>query len=287
MSGSQDDVVKPNGLGPKSVLAGCESEVNYLIYRRDHPRDGKLVVYVDHELDLDWECDDKAGKVVDTAPLSHSVRKILNGIAAIEPIAHSWPKDLKLTSKRLLGEALASVLRDDFEGAEIALDNAKRFVRAKSKQVSRYWTLQGCFAFGGMAALAGLTEIVFRSSILESIGRTPFLLSLCFWAGCVGALLFVVMRFGSQPKVDSTAEKHLHYLESLARIVGGGVAGVLIGGMVKLGLILPVFDQAGMEALAMCITAMIAGASERLAAGVITKAENGEITKQEEGQTND
>jgi len=51
--------------------------------------------------------------------------------------------------------------------------------------------------------------------------------------------------------------------------------------MVRLGLILPVFGQAGMETLAMCAAAMIAGASERLAAGIVTKVENNETTKQE------
>ena len=89
------------------------------------------------------------------------------------------------------------------------------------------------------------------------------------------------MRFGKQPRVDSTAEKHLHYLEALARIVGGGIAGILVGSMVKLGLFLPVFGQTGMETLAMCAAAMIAGASERLAAGIVTKVENNETTKPE------
>jgi len=256
-------------------------EVKYLIYHRDDPNDGEIKVFVDNALDLEWECDDKAGKLIDVPPLKVAVRKILNGVADIEPVAHNWPDDLKLTSKRLMGEAIASVLRDDVEGAEVALENAKKYVRGKSKQVSRYWTLQGCLIVGGLAAIAGLIEIVSRAWVTAQIGRIPFLMTLCFWAGCVGALLFVVLRFGTPHKVDSTAEKHLHYLESLARIVGGGIAGVLVGGMVKLGLILPVFGQTGMETLAMCAAAMIAGASERLAAGIVTKVENNETATQE------
>lgn len=256
-------------------------EVRYLIYHRHDTTDGEIKVYVDKDIDLDWECDDKASKLIDVMPLKAAVRKIQNGVAALEPIAHNWPDDLKLTSKRLLGEAMASVLRGDVEGAEGALENAKKFVRTKSKQVSRYWTLQACLIAGGMAALAGLVEAFARTQITGYIGQTPFLMSLCFWAGCVGALLFVVMRLGTQPKVDSTAERHLHYLEAVARIVGGGIAGVMVGGMVKLGLILPVFGQTGTESLAMCAAAMIAGASERFAAGIVTKVENHETTKLE------
>jgi hypothetical protein len=137
-----------------------------------------------------------------------------------------------------------------------------------------------------MAALYGLIEICLRTEVTGLVGSTPYLLSLCFWAGCTGALLFVVFRLGTQPRVDSTAEKNLHYLEAVARIVGGGIAGVLTGGMVKLGLILPVFRQAGMETLAMCAAAMIAGASERLAAGIVTKVENNETTKPENPNAN-
>lgn len=256
-------------------------KVKYLIYHHHDPDDGEIKVFVDEKIDLEWECDDKAGRLINTPPLKIQVRKIVNEVAALEPIAHSWPEDLKLTSKRLLGEAVASILRDDPEGAATALENARKFVKAKSKQVSRFWTLQGCFVAGGIASVAGGIQILVRSCFIQHLGRTPFLLSLCFWAGCVGALLFVVLRLGTQPRVDSTAEKKLHYLEAVARIVGGGIAGILVGGMVKLGLILPVFGQTGMEALAMCAAAMIAGASERLAAGIVTKIENNETTKQE------
>jgi hypothetical protein len=281
MSNEQNNAQKVGGLNTNYVLSGKAGEVKHLIYHHHSPKDGEVVVYVDYDLELDWECDDKAGELINAMPLKVAVRKILNGVAALEPLVHSWPKDLKLTSKRLMGEAIASVLRDDVEGAEVALENAKKFVREKSKQVSRYWTLQGCLVAGFLAAVAGGIEILNRIWIAGLVGRIPFLLSLCFWAGCLGALLFVVLRFGTQPKVDSTAEKHLHYLEAIARIVGGGIAGVLVGGMVKLGLILPVFEQAGMETLAMCAAAMIAGASERLAAGIVTKVENNETTKEE------
>lgn len=262
-----------------NVMKGREHDVRYLIYYSVDDDEGEVVIFVDDDLDLDWEADGQLSEQVDQDPLRAAFTKIISGIAALEPIAHNWPDDLKLTSKRLLGEALASVFRKDPTGGEAALQSASKYVKTKSRQVSRYWTLQACFVVGLISAVAGLVEVSLRVKVTDVIGTTAFLLSLCFWAGCVGALLFVVMRFGKQPRVDSTAEKHLHYLEALARIVGGGIAGVLVGGMVKLGLILPVFGQTGMETLAMCAAAMIAGASERLAAGIVTKVENNETTK--------
>ena len=264
-----------------NVLKGREDDVKYLIYYNLNNEEGEAVIFVDTELDLDWELSGKLSEIVDQEPFRKPFTAIVGKIAALEPIAHNWPCDLKLTSKRLLGEALASILRKDIEGANAAIDHAQQYIKAKSRQVSRYWTLKACLIAGSLSAVAGVLDVLARDLITERIGPTAFLLSLCFWSGCIGALLFVVLRLGGTQKVDSTAEKHLHYLEAVARIVGGGIAGILVGGMVKLGLFLSLFGQTGKETLAMCTAAMIAGASERLAAGIVTKVENHEISKEE------
>ena len=90
----------------------------------------------------------------------------------------------------------------------------------------------------------------------------------------MGALLFVILNWGDRPKADSRTERHLHYLEGVSRIIAGGISGVLVGGSIQLGLILPVFTKSGMQSLAMCVAAMISGASEKLAAGIVTGIEN-------------
>jgi hypothetical protein len=261
---------------------GEKTDVLYLICHLTDDAKGELYVYVDTDIDLEWGCDDKFDKALDASAAKQNVRRIANEIALLEPIAHNWPDDLKLGAKRLLGEAIVSAMEGDEIGAAGAIAKAKDFLKSKSKQVSRYWTLRACLVTGAVAALLSAIAAILRNQIIGFTGQTQFLLLLCFFAGCIGALLFVVLKLGKQPNVDSTAERHLHYLEGVARIVGGGIAGVLVGGMVKLGLILPVFSQSGMETLAMCIAAMLAGASERLAAGIITKVENNEQNKPEE-----
>lgn len=273
--------VSPSRAAAKYVLDGNANNVRYLIYHGSHPVNGEVLVFIDDDLDLDWECDDKADVFTDTAPLNTVVRKVLNGVAALESIMQNWPCDLKLTAKRLLGEAIASVLVGDEAAANEALSNAKQFATAKSKQVSRFWILKICIISGTCAGMLGISEVILRSWIEPITGVVGFQLSLCFLAGCVGALLFVIMRLGKQPHVDSTAERQLHYIEGLSRIVAGGIAGSLVGGTVKLGLILPVLCHTGMETLSMCIAAMIAGASERMAAGVVTKVVKNEQSEME------
>jgi hypothetical protein len=268
-----------------NIFDGEKTDVLFLISHRTDDVEGEMYVYVDPDVDLEWGCDDKFDKRL-SDKTNQIIRRADNEIALLEPIAHNWPDDLKLAAKRLLGEAIVSALEGDETGAVAAIAQAKEFLKRKSKQVSRYWTLKACLITGGVVAVIGGVAAMARNPIIQSVGRTPFLLSMCFCAGCIGAVLFVVLKLGRQPNVDSTAEQHLHYLEGIARIVGGGIAGVLVGGMVKLGLILPIFSQAGMESLAMCAAAMIAGASERLAAGIITKVENNEPPKQENENAN-
>jgi hypothetical protein len=263
------------------VLKGRESDLAYLIHYGESDESGEVVVFVDVAMDLDWEIAGKMSELVQKSPLKEAFSGTLRGIASLEPIVQNWPDDLKLRSKRLLGEPLARIFRDDIEGADCALEDARKFIGAKSRQVSRYWTLWSCLIAGGTAALAGVLESICRSWVIGLVGGTAYTLSLCFWFGCVGALLFVVMRLGSTQSVDSTAERHLHFLEGVARIVGGGIAGVLVGSMVKLGLVLPLFAQAGKETLAMCAAAMIAGASERLAVGIVLKVEHSDSRKQD------
>jgi hypothetical protein len=285
MNEPKAEAAKSTSLRDNYVLNGNDG-VRHLIYHYDHPSKGEFVVFIDKELDLDWECDDKFDAFIDAGTAKAALRKILNGVALLEPTAQNWPDDLKLAAKRLLGEAIVSILEGDVAGAENAIANAQNFLKRKSRQVSRYWTLRACLITGGVAAAIGVVEAIARNQIVGYIGQTLFLLSLCFCAGCIGAVLFVVLKFGKQPNADSTAERHLHYLEGVARIVGGGIAGVLVGSMVRLGLILPVIGHSNMENLAMFAASLLAGASERLAAGIITKVENNGPPKQEDENAN-
>jgi hypothetical protein len=273
----------PNQNGSQArpnVLLGNAKDYQHLVFHRNNATDGETIVYVDKVCDLEWECDDQAETTL--KDIREGLGRIQNGIASLEPIAHNWPPDLKLSTKRVLGEAIARVLQRDVAGADAALLHAKQFVKNKSQQVSRYWTLQACLAAGGIALVSGVIEIGLRQWFEIALKHVPYLLSLCFWSGCVGALLFVILKIGGERKVDSTAEQRLHYIEGISRIVAGGLSGVFVGSMIKLGLVLSIFTQTGMEALAMCAGAMIAGASERFAAGIITSVEVNNLNKQED-----
>lgn len=239
----------------------------------------KILVFLDQDLDVDWDVDGRAAELLDVDPNKAAFSETLCKIGIIESGIHNWPEDLKLRSKRLLGEALACLLRGDVEGSKQAMSWAESFVNERSPQVSRYWILQTCLAAGSVATLLGLLIFLARKGYIYLVGQTAFEITMCFCMGCVGALLFVLLRLGKQPLVDAMAEQRLHRIEAIARITAGGIAGALVGSMVRLGLINLVLGQTPKGFLGMCIAAMIAGASERLAAGVIIKSEDSVSSK--------
>src|SRR6266516_3764357 len=162
---------------PDRLLDAAKDNLKYLIFHRNDWNDGESLVYVDKQCDLEWECDDEADAKL--KPIEEAFGKIQNGVASLEPIAHNWPADLKLSTKRVLGEPLARILQRDTDGAGEALSHAKSFVKTKSLQVSRYWTLQACLVAGGIAAVLGAIEIALRQWFEAALHQMPYLLSLC------------------------------------------------------------------------------------------------------------
>jgi len=255
------------------VLKWPDLPVKHLVYFRDHPVEGAYIVFVDYVGDLDWRRDDKAEEFTKNSQYDCHVSEVQNEVSALEPLVRNWPRDVKFSAKRLLGEALARVFHCDRDNALEATKKAKKFIRDKSREVSRYWTLQACTASAAVAIALGVCAIWQSALLTQLFGQTPYLLFLAACAGATGALLSIILRLGKL-SFDVTAERRLHYAEGLARIIAGGLAGVLIGALVKVGVFLPVFSQATQITTAMCAAALIAGASERLVPTIIAKVES-------------
>lgn len=258
---------------PEHELKWPDLPVEQLVYFRDHPDDGAYIVFVDYEGDIDWRRDDKAEDFTKKADYDCHVSEVQNEVSVLEPLVRNWPRDVKCSAKRILGEALARVFRCDRDNALQALAKAKKFIADKSCEVSRYWTLQACTGAAAVAVVLGLIAIWQSDVLTAAFGHTPYLLFLAACSGGLGALLSVILRLGKL-SFDATAERRLHYAEGVTRVVAGGISGTLVGALVKLGVFLPVFSQAGLTTTAVCAAALIAGASERLAPTIIAKVES-------------
>jgi len=246
--------------------------VKFLIYERYHPDDGAYVIFLDFENDLDWRRDDDAEKCTANNEQDANIADVLNRVSMLEPRVNNWPTDLKIAAKRMLGEAMARSFRCEPDAAKGAIENAEQFMEQKSQEVSRYWTLLACGTASLFTTIAGFAILCWRSDIDKWFSTSVSTLLVAACAGCLGAFLSVILRLGDLT-FDASAERRLHYAEGFARIIAGGISGFTIGCLVKLGIILPVFDHAGMADLALCSAALIGGASERLVPAIITKIE--------------
>lgn len=266
------------GTETESIFERRKSEIHFLVFHRDStdPK-GELLVYLDKKLEIWWECD-----------LSEKCEAILpnirNAVAAIEPLVFSWPYDLKFHCHRLLAEGYVNALLSDREKANESIEQAREFVAAKSSNVSRYWILQTVLISACFLVLSGFLALFFRDILVNLISGPAYKLAMCFWSGCLGAVMFIVLGFSSMKNpMDVQSDRALHHWEGLARLVGGGLGGVLAGAMVEIGLILPFVADQGSKGIAMCTLAMVAGASERFACGIITQVESLQISREGRG----
>lgn len=252
----------------KAIYATKNPEIKYkkLVYHRSD--NGKqTMVFIDKDGDIDWEWEPKEGD-----GLSKDVMLIESQVVAMESDIHGWPDELKLRCKLRIAPALACAILGDAAGATAILKRATTFVRSTADQLGRKVTVFTTVCCGALCVVLGVFELAVRALVTSYLGKPFFLLSMCFWSGCFGAMLFILLGAGTAVANPSKiiSRKELFQFEAFSRVIAGGAGGVLVGLLVKLGIVLPVFLQNGQQALSMCGAAMLAGVSERLLKGVIT-----------------
>lgn len=263
-----DSKVSPRFAGALDIWRYLESEIAYLIIATDHH-----VVFIDKDLDVDWETAEGETSQQDSTD-SADFNGILNRVAALE----ATPSDelrptMKLQFKRLLGEGVARALDEDYEGARAILDEAHTYITARSQEASRSWYLSASGIVTVPFLLVGLFSWIFRDSLRTILGATVFWLVISACAGAAGALLSVIWRTGKQ-QFDSSAGRHLHYLEAASRICAGAISGILVGAAVQAQLFLTALIHNGNMPMVMMLSALASGSSERLATSIMADLSN-------------
>jgi hypothetical protein len=227
-----------------------------------------FVVFLDPELDVDWS----TSAEYDAKGLKDRKRHnmILNEAARIEATpCEGLSLAMKTHFKRLIGEAIARSLDNDYRSAETALASAAAYALARSQETSRFWYLSASYAMAAPFLAAGCILWVFRSGAREILGDGAFWLFLCGVAGALGALFSVITRAGKQT-TDCSAGHRLHYLEGGSRIWAGVLSGSLVGLAVRSGVILGPLAGADRMVPIMLMAALAAGTGERLASSLIS-----------------
>lgn len=242
---------------------------------------GNFIVFIDSDIDVDWETsavyDEKGPK----DPKRHN--DILNRAASIECIPNDHQKEsIRMNFKRMIGEGVARSLDHDYDNAARILDNAERYITERNIETARVWQLTSSTATGLACAFIGLVPLwSFRSFFSQNWGETALFSCLAACSGAVGANLSLIFRIGKM-QTTSEAVKGLHILESVCRILGGAVCGVIVSFLIQLGILVPIFRNTNNTHLAMVAAGFIAGASERWVPSLIAKIESSSIEKKEE-----
>jgi hypothetical protein len=87
-------------------------------------------------------------------------------------------------------------------------------------------------------------------------------------AGATGALLSILLRVGRAP-LDPAAGSAVHHLEGAARVIVGVIGALIVLCAIRAEVVLPQLRNPYGIALA----CLVAGASERLASGIIERVE--------------
>ncbi len=232
---------------------------------------GDFIVCLDSDLDVDWRTSEKYDENGHKDPAEQNA--ILNLAASLECIPNDHhKKNVRLNFKRMIGEGVARSLDNDYEGARNIIEKARLYIADRNIETARYWQLLTACALGLLSGFSGLALWVFRAQLIRVFGDSGHLLLLSGMSGSLGAILSMAFRMGhSFP--TSEAPRSLHILEAASRVFAGCLSGVLMAGSIKIGLILPIFKDAGQTHLLVLVAAMASGASERWAPSLIARIE--------------
>ncbi|QWA30541.1 hypothetical protein [Pseudomonas sp. RC3H12] len=229
------------------------------------------IVYIDSTNTLDWETSKEYDS--DNQLGQANRQKILSQIGLLEckPNNHI-PERFSLDFKRLLGEALACALENEFETAASILASAESYLKNRSEEISREWYLKEAGKTVCVILLAGILVWIFREQTKSVIGSLAFQLVLTAVAGAMGALLSIIMRMGGE-KLDCHVGKTIHELESRYRVIAGMLSAIFVYLAVNSGLVFSFAEKGGAGFL---FIGFLAGLTERLAPSISAKVTDAE-----------
>ncbi len=240
--------------------ADLRKEIAYLNKETEH-----FIVFLDHELEIDWSTDD------DYAPASDpTVGAVSNRVTLLQtlPCEHLSPKDLRSARIRL-GEGMARALEGDIRAANDVLDEAQEFILARRKDAAKLWYVVAATATAAIA-WAATPLLLAGARRLDLIPDTAFPeLAYACSGGMFGAILSILTRGEERLTVSASAPMAINMADGVLRVVTGALAGIAMWLLVRAQLVAPSLH--GSPALVL-LTA-VAGFSERLVPGLMSKVD--------------
>jgi hypothetical protein len=251
-----------------TLWAGMRDKTKLLILENEH-----FAVIVDNEDRVYWETSDaheEKGGHTDTQAWNDFLNR--SAYVEITPCSH-LDESTRLDFKRLIAEATARALDNDFSNAEKMLVEADKFVSKRNQETSRFWYLSASGVVAAFLLIVGAICWLCRFNIIPFTGFIAFFAIISAVAGALGALLSIILRMG-KAHLDCSSGQQLHYLEASSRIIAGSISGVVMYLAIKAGVVGEAIFDAPNSLSGQLLLAIIAGASERWMPSIISKFEN-------------
>jgi hypothetical protein len=255
--------------GPKKIGGDYAEKWSHIKYAYLILVDDHFIVFLDNDGDIDWETSSEYDSKGHKDAHKHNV--IMNNAALLETTPCDGVRaETKQQFKRLIGEAIARSLDDDYASAEMMLAAATKYISARTLETSRRWYLSASAMVTFPFVIFGCVVWLWRAELVQVVGFTMFWLAMSAVAGSLGALLSVTTRAGDL-KFDTSAGRTLHYLEAASRVGTGGLSGIVVALAVHSEVILAPLSRGNKMPATMMLAAFAAGAAERLATSIISK----------------
>lgn len=228
------------------------------------------IVYIDSENDIDWK-DTRAKKnwkPEENAAWSQSLSKL--GDAHAEPTGHLSFETIR-TFKLKLGAGYVLAMNRCFGEVDKVITDSLRFLRQRNAEKSRQLFLT--YSTLCIAVVLGLW-IWNRDRNLVS---EEWALTLLF--GTLGAYFSIWTRYGKLV-MTGLSTRTLHFLETLTRLIIGGISASVLILAVKCGVILPKMAETA-PLWFYGLTGFAAGFSERIIPSLM-EAFSKQMTKEEQ-----
>lgn len=248
-----------------TLWAGMRGRTQLLILENE-----RFAVIVDKEDRVYWETSD-AYEAEGGHADKQAWNDFLNRSAYVEitPCSH-LDVATRLDFKRLVGEATARALDNDYFNAEKMLADAEAFVTNRNQETSRLWYLSASGSVTALVLLIGVSLWLCRAGVIEATGTVAFYVVISAVAGAVGAMLSIILRMG-KAHLDCSSGQQLHYLEASSRITAGFISGAMMFLAIKAGVVGEAVLDAPNSLSGQLLLAFVVGASERWMPSIISK----------------
>ncbi|EMO72420.1 hypothetical protein [Leptospira santarosai] len=235
----------------------------------------EYIVFIDKDNDLDWittEQYDKKGTLKKA-----ECRNILNQVAMEECNTPPYLSvEVRMKYKRLLGDAIASALKKNYDIGLSTIESSKAFIIARNDEHIRleYFISQ---TFVVLALSLILFTIWFNKlCFIDYVGLNLFNIAYVAIMGGYGSYFSTLIRLGDM-HFDITSGVLIHRINALITIVLGLFSGIIIILAFETKTFASFIKLENSIYLYYSFIGFIAGISERLIPSIISKAEEKSI----------